>query len=168
MAGSFCFIEAGSLYITVTRTEEAQTVRPTGALETGAWPECICINSSVAGTETKQQNVVSCLWLSVDSLFWLLKCKSNIFMTHKSIFCVCWAGEMHAEHLGRHVVHPSVLDFRSGGMGWVKVVFHTFLLSFCSFPPVASFFYYKHGSLSFFSHRSGRALKITVFYMTYK
>ncbi len=28
--------------------------------------------------------------------------------------------KMHAEHLGCHVVHPSVLDFWSGRLGWVR------------------------------------------------
>lgn len=31
--------------------------------------------------------------------------------------CFCSTGEMHAEHLGCHVVHPSVLDFWSGRLG---------------------------------------------------
>lgn len=38
----------------------------------------------------------------------------------------CFTGEMHAEYLGCHAVHPSVLDFRSGRLGWV---IHTWLHS---------------------------------------
>lgn len=46
-------------------------------------------------------------------------------------------GEMHAEHLGCHVVHPSVLDFWSGRLGWVRQ--HVVLCAM-HFLPIANVF----------------------------
>lgn len=43
-----------------------------------------------------------------------------------NIAVFCFTGEMHAEYLGCHAVHPSVLDFWSGRLGWV---IHTWLHS---------------------------------------
>lgn len=71
--------------------------------------------------------------------------KTSLRVQSVNIAVFCFTGEMHAEYLGCHAVHPSVLDFRAGRLGWViqiwlhsasdvmQFIFYLVKLLFCIF-----------------------------------
>lgn len=86
--------------------------------------DLLCVMHGGPSGATAGSSVTFTGWRRPEMLFRAVYCEICVKARWVCVLltpqCICcFTGKMHAEYLGCHAVHPSVMDFRSGRLGWV-------------------------------------------------